>query len=186
MSESILPPEPDSSELRRWENDGRRREPPNSDIVYYVSPSGNYTLSVQADDARGGYVIQLYDIHKGDRAISQTIVDDRTLALDVAEQTAAAAPDLNQLDDSPHPGPPQPYYEDVDESDDVPDEWEDEDAWNEALEDAFETAELPPSKGTLTTKTIDGRGYYYLQWREGDSVKSQYVAPVSPASSAKE
>jgi hypothetical protein len=31
-------------------------------------------------------------------------------------------------------------------------------------------------------KTIDGREYYYLQWRQGDRVKNQYVAPVSPAS----
>lgn len=36
--------------------------------------------------------------------------------------------------------------------------------------------------GTLTTKTIDEREYYYLQWREGEKVKSQYVAPVSPSS----
>jgi hypothetical protein len=32
----------------------------------------------------------------------------------------------------------------------------------------------------VTTKTIDEREYYYLQWREGEKVKSQYVAPVSP------
>jgi len=64
--------------------------------------------------------------------------------------------------------------------DDEPDEWDNED-WDDALEDAYDKADIPESKGTLTTKTIDGRDYYYLQWREGDKVKSQYVAPVVPA-----
>jgi hypothetical protein len=54
-----------------------------------------------------------------------------------------------------------------------PDEWED------ALQEAFDEAETPRSRGSLVTKTIDGRGYYYLQWREGDTVTSKYVAPVS-------
>jgi hypothetical protein len=66
--------------------------------------------------------------------------------------------------------------------DTTPDEW-DEDEWEEVLEDAREEADLAPSKGTLTTKTIDGRDYYYLQWREGDKITSQYVAPVTPADS---
>lgn len=64
--------------------------------------------------------------------------------------------------------------------DDLPDGWED-DEWDDALEDAYDKADIPTSKGALTTKTIDGRDYYYLQWREGDQVKSQYVAPVVPA-----
>lgn len=59
--------------------------------------------------------------------------------------------------------------------------WITDDEWQNALEDAFSKAEIPRSKGSLVTKTIDDRDYYYLQWREGDSVKSQYVAPVSPA-----
>ncbi len=42
--------------------------------------------------------------------------------------------------------------------------------------------DLARAKGTLTTKHIDGRDYYYLQWRDGDTIHSQYVAPVSPAS----
>lgn len=69
------------------------------------------------------------------------------------------------------------------DADDVPDEWDDrEDEWNEAVDSAREKADLPGSKGSITTKTIDGRDYYYLQWREGDSTPSQYVAPVNPAS----
>lgn len=59
--------------------------------------------------------------------------------------------------------------------DDAPDEW-DEGDWEKVLEDA----DAPP-KATLTTKRIDGRDYYYYQWREGDSIISEYVAPVSPA-----
>lgn len=31
---------------------------------------------------------------------------------------------------------------------------------------------------TLTTKTIDGREYYYLKWWEDGSLKSQYVATI--------
>lgn len=65
---------------------------------------------------------------------------------------------------------------------DAPEEWaDDEDEWDEKVEEAYEAAAIPHSKGTLTTKTIDDREYYYLQWREGEKVKSQYVAPVSPA-----
>lgn len=63
---------------------------------------------------------------------------------------------------------------------DTPEEWDEED-WKDQIDDAREDAELPEGKGTLTVKQIDGRGYYYLQWREGDDVKSQYVAPVSPS-----
>jgi len=65
---------------------------------------------------------------------------------------------------------------------DAPEEWEDdEDDWEEKIGDAYEQAEIARSKGTLTVKAIDDREYYYLQWRDGEKVKSQYVAPVSPA-----
>ncbi|WP_312621350.1 hypothetical protein [Haloarcula sp. 1CSR25-25] len=64
----------------------------------------------------------------------------------------------------------------------MPEEWDDdEDDWDEKIDDAYDKAEIPRSKGTLTVKTIDGREYYYLQWREGEKVRSQYVAPVSSA-----
>jgi len=64
---------------------------------------------------------------------------------------------------------------------DMPEEWtEDEDEWVEKIDDAYDEAEIPRSKGALTVKTIDDREYYYLQWREGEKVKSQYVASVSP------
>lgn len=65
----------------------------------------------------------------------------------------------------------------------TPEEWdEDEAEWEEKLDTAHEKADIPASKGTLTTKTIDERDYYYLQWRNGETVMSQYVGPVSPAS----
>lgn len=41
---------------------------------------------------------------------------------------------------------------------------------------------LAAGKRTLTAKEIDGRGYY-LQWRDGSQIKSQYIVPVSPANS---
>jgi hypothetical protein len=64
----------------------------------------------------------------------------------------------------------------------TPDEWDDEE-WDDALDEAREKADLSAGKGTLTMKQIDGRGYYYLQWRQGSKIKSAYVAPVSPAGS---
>jgi len=63
---------------------------------------------------------------------------------------------------------------------DIPEEWDD-DEWEEKLGEAREDAEIPRSKGTITTKIIDEREYYYLQWREDEQVKSQYVTPVSPS-----
>jgi hypothetical protein len=72
--------------------------------------------------------------------------------------------------------------EDIKEVDiETPDGWDDEDEWKKHVEEARENSGVPPEKGTLTTKTIDNREYYYLQWREGEQVKSQYVAPVSPS-----
>lgn len=66
--------------------------------------------------------------------------------------------------------------------DEVPDEWDDdEDAWADRLADARAEGDVPAGKGSLQAKTIDGRDYWYLQWREGDTIRSKYVAPVSPS-----
>lgn len=35
-----------------------------------------------------------------------------------------------------------------------------------------------PSKAGITIKTINDNRYYYYQWREGDQIKSEYIAPV--------
>ena len=64
---------------------------------------------------------------------------------------------------------------------DAPEELaDDEDEWGEKVDEAYEAAAIPCSRGTLTTKTIDEREYYYLQWRDGEKIKSRYVASVSP------
>lgn len=96
---------------------------------------------------------------------------------------AAAADGLNALVGAPVSGPETvPPPEDVDRSTlETPDEWDDDDEWRTALDAAFEKADIRQSRATLTTKTTDSRDYYYLQWREGDSVTSQYVPPVTPA-----
>jgi len=62
----------------------------------------------------------------------------------------------------------------------TPESWDDRE-WEASVESAREKAGIAASKGTLTTKTINGRDYSYLQWRDGDKVRSQYVAPVDPA-----
>ena len=187
MSPPILPSEPAGSALERWAEEGIRREP-HSNIVIYVSPDEAYSLTVEVDDPVSGYLIRLQsgDGDQHDRRIGQAVVADRDLALAVATQMAAAATDLEAVDERPQLGPETVSAEDLDEevpgAVEVPDEWDDEAEWRDALTDAREKADIPRGKGTLTTKTIDGRDYYYLQWREGDTVTSQYVAPVSPAS----
>jgi len=184
MEHRILPAAPEDSELKRWGKEGTRHAPSHSNVVRFVSPDERFGLRAQVDDPVQGYLIELFAHERErDEPISRTIVDERDLALEVAAQMAAAADDLDALIDDPHLGPTTVYKEDIDRGHvDTPDEYEDdEDEWEEALEEAYENAELKRSKGTLTTKTIDGRDYYYLQWREGDKVRSQYVAPVSPS-----
>ena len=61
----------------------------------------------------------------------------------------------------------------------TPEDWND-DGWEDQLAAAREKAEISRTTGTLTTKTIDDRDYYYLQWRDGDPITSQYVGPVDP------
>ncbi|PGF14539.1 hypothetical protein CP556_20765 [Natrinema sp. CBA1119] len=55
-------------------------------------------------------------------------------------------------------------------------EYEDgEDQVEERLEDLPDDV---PSKATITVKEINDNRYYYWQWREGDSIKSEYKGPV--------
>lgn len=37
-----------------------------------------------------------------------------------------------------------------------------------------------PAKASIVTKSINNNQYYYFQWREGEQIKSEYLAPVSP------
>lgn len=62
----------------------------------------------------------------------------------------------------------------VDE-DELPSERWTQDEWEQTINDVD-----VPGKATLTVKTINDNDYYYYQWREGDKIKSGYVAPVSP------
>lgn len=36
------------------------------------------------------------------------------------------------------------------------------------------------AKASIVTKTINENRYYYFQWREGDRIKSEYIAPMRP------
>jgi len=62
-----------------------------------------------------------------------------------------------------------------------PDSEDQPDPPDELVEEVREELGLPPSKGYTVIKTIDGRDYYYYQWREGDRVTSEYMKPVAPA-----
>jgi len=37
-----------------------------------------------------------------------------------------------------------------------------------------------PKRATKTKKTINDNQYWYWQWREGDTIKSEYIEPVNP------
>jgi len=185
MAEDILSAAPENSVLAQWADEGARRAPLGSNVVTFVSSNEEYALTVEVDDPIHGYLIRLSLLDEDETRIGQAVVEDRDLALQVAAEMAAAAEDLVALEEDPHLGPRTVYEEDVQRGEATPPEdsgWEDqEDEWNDRLEEAYEEADLPRSKGTLTKKEIDDRKYYYLQWREGEKVRSQYVAPVSPA-----
>ncbi|MFB6177598.1 MAG: hypothetical protein ABEI99_10720 [Halobaculum sp.] len=64
----------------------------------------------------------------------------------------------------------------------TPDEWDEQEEEREnTFQEAYNDAEITRLKGSLVTNSINGRDYYHLQWREGDTVTSQYVAPAAPA-----
>lgn len=47
--------------------------------------------------------------------------------------------------------------------------------------DPGEYEEVPASGAYITAKEPkDGYQYYYWQWRDGDSWKNKYIAPVNP------
>lgn len=182
MNRSILSDPPANSELARWIEEGSRLEPSHSNIVAIDAPNEPYGLRVQLDDPVHGYLIDLY---YEDTRLARTVVDDRETAGQIAAELAAAAPELRELNERPGLGPERIDRVEIEaeqESPPTPDEWSDQESeWEDALQDTYDDADIPRSKGSLVTKTIDGRDYYYLQWREGDTVTSQYVAPASPA-----
>lgn len=98
--------------------------------------------------------------------------DDPELEAHRAEAVAAVETLLDRLETGP-------VASSVGAETEVPDPWDDS-ALAARVDTAREKAGVGGTTGTLTTKTINGNDYYYLQWREGDQVKSQYVAPVDP------
>jgi len=191
MSETdrrILGDAPEGSELERWRIEGERLD--YSNIVSWTSPNQRYLLEVALDDPVADFLIRLFDLDAGelrssDSRIAQTICTKQSdECLQRAAEIAAAADELAAVDDDPHLGPEYPDMELIERphsTPNPPEEWSDlEDEWNQKMQDAIEKAESIPAKPSLTTKEIDGTGYYYLQWRSGESVQTQYVAPVEP------
>lgn len=175
---------PEDSCLAEWIEDGHRHEPHGSNIVTVTSPDKRYALTIELDEPVHGHLIRLWEMGEQGREnrVAQTVIESRGDVVTVAAEMVAAADDLAALDDDPSLGPDTIYEEDAERGTvEAPDGWDDEDEWQDALEEAYEEADIRRPKGTLTTKTIDDREYYYLQWRDGDKIRSQYIAPVSPA-----
>lgn len=62
---------------------------------------------------------------------------------------------------------------------DAPEEWaRSDEAWDSAVAEAIDDG--APRRAASVVKEINGHAYAYLQWRDGDAVRSQYVAPVNP------
>lgn len=187
----ILGDAPTGTELERWAAEGERRD--YSNIISWVSPDEKYLLEITLDDPVAGFLLRLFDLTQGEPRsgeggrISQTVINkmaDADRVLSQAAQVAAAADELRAVDADPMFGPEYPDMEDV-ERDDLtvapPEEWSDqEDVWDQKVQDAFGEMGHGFGRPALTTKEIDGKDYYYLQRRSGDSVETQYVAPVDP------
>jgi hypothetical protein len=187
----MLPDAPEGSELERWETDGQRRE--YSNVTTWLHPDEQYVLEVTVDDPVEDFLVRLFrvpadadaPVRTAERRIAQTIHvgPDDTLA--AAARLAAAADELAAVDDDPTVGPEYPDMADVEHPDQTPappEGWEDRrEEWGQKMEEAKEKAGEQWGRPSLSRKEIDGREYYYLQWRNEDSVETQYVAPVEPA-----
>jgi hypothetical protein len=131
------------------------------------------------------------DPRSSDARIAQTVVDkmaDDEQIWNQATQMAAAADELDDVDENPTLGPEYPDLETVEHPDYTPtppDGWTGtDDQWEEKVQAALGKArdENGRLRGrpAISRKEIDGSAYYYLQWRSGGTVQSQYVAPVEP------
>lgn len=187
----MLPDAPEGSELERWETDGQRRE--YSNVTSWIDPDERYLLEVTLDDPVEDFLLRLFrfpDESQGaartsERRIAQTIHVDTDEALEAAARLAAAAEELDSVDERPGIGPDYPDMEGVlnpDLTPAPPEEWEDRpEEWDEKMQEAKEKAGEQWGRPTLSRKEIDGRKYFYLQWRHEDEVQTQYVGPVEPA-----
>ncbi len=89
--------------------------------------------------------------------------DDETLRATIAYCEAQLADDEGVDDETePDQEPPEEFGGDAEQ-------------WGAAVDDTE-----APTRATLTTKEINGNRYYYWQWSEGESTKSEYIAPVNP------
>lgn len=189
LDRRVLDDAPINSELHRWKTDGQRRD--YSNIVSWVDPDERYLLEVTVDDPVQGFLIRLFRLtgyaepRSSESRIAQAVTDKkRADALERAAEMAAAADELNEVDENPTAGPTYPDLELVERPEHslpAPDEWEGkEDNWNEKVQAALEKADKPRGRPALSRKEIDGRAYFYLQWRQDDQIHTQYIAPVEP------
>jgi hypothetical protein len=143
------------------------------------------------DDPFQGFLIRLFrlaaTINKtrlAENRVAQTLCEYRDDAMDSCCRFAAAADELATADDDPLIGPEYADIEPVERlytTPTTPRSWGGmEHKWNEKMKDAVERADSVPSRPTVTTKEVDGSFYYYLQWLDDDTVKTQYIAPVEP------
>lgn len=189
----LLDDAPEGSELERWEADGKRMD--YSNIVSWTSPNERYLLEITLDDPVMGWLLRLFRLggaaepRSSECRIGQTIVDKGgDIVLKRAAAMAAAADELDDVDENPTLGPEYPDLEIVEHPDYTPtppDGWTGtDDQWEEKVQAALGKArdENGRLRGrpAISRKEIDGSAYYYLQWRSGDTVQSQYVAPVEP------
>lgn len=186
----MLPDAPEGSELERWEADGQRRE--YSNVTSWVDPDERYILEVTLDDPVDDFLLRLFrlpdDTHgttrTSERRIAQTIHVDTDDALKAAARLSAAAEELDAADEHPSIGPEYPDMEDVlhpDLTPAPPEEWQHRpEEWEQKMQEAKEEAGDQWGRPSLSRKEIDGREYFYLQWRHEDKVQTQYIAPVEP------
>jgi hypothetical protein len=185
----ILDDAPSDSELHRWETEGQRRD--YSNIVSWVDPDERYLLEVTVDDPVQGFLIRLFRLtgyaepRSSESRIAQVVTDKkRADALESAAEMAAAADELDAVDENPTAGPTYPDLELVERPEyslPAPDEWGGkEEQWNEKVQAALQKVDEPRGRPALSRKEIDGRVYYYLQWRQDEEIHTQYIAPVEP------
>jgi hypothetical protein len=181
----------EGTELHRWETEGRKLD--YSNITSYIAPEENYHIEVTVDEPVQGILIRLYRLYDMDKTsnnrasehrIAQTVHERLDPAFDTIQRFAAAAEELDEVDKSPTLGPEYPDEFNIEHPDYTPREPDDwagtQEEWNEVMEEAKEKAGPQRGRPHLSRKEIDGRDYYYLQWRNDGEVISQYVAPVDP------
>lgn len=158
----MLPDAPEGSELERWETDGQSRE--YSNITSWVDPEENYLLEVTLDDPVEDFLVRLFrlpdgeygDARTSERRIAQTLHVGSDQALTAAVRLAAAADELEAVDDDPSWGSEYPEMETVlhpDQTPAPPEEWEDRpEEWDEKMQEAKKETGDQWGRPTLSRK----------------------------------